>query len=88
MRDSYCIPVLPFLNHRFAYAPYGVLRKMGVNGPTPRPFWGNAREFAKVSSVWQMSCGRAVPACMCVCQGRRERHGPCGTCNSGSLVFV
>ncbi|KAL5491835.1 hypothetical protein EMCRGX_G017200 [Ephydatia muelleri] len=32
---------------RFAYAPYGVLRKMGVNGPTPRPFWGNAREFTK-----------------------------------------
>ena len=45
---------------------------MGVNGPTPRPFWGNAREFAKVNSV---------RVCVCVCARARDRHGPCGIVN-------
>ena len=34
---------------RFAYAPYGALKKMGVNGPVPRAFWGNVSSFVKVS---------------------------------------
>ena len=37
------------INNRFLFAPYGVLRKIGVRGPRPRPFWGNAREFVEVS---------------------------------------
>ena len=45
--------------YRFAYAPYGVLKKMGVKGPAPRPFWGNAKEFVKVSPL-RLIPGRTI----------------------------
>eukprot|EP00731_Ephydatia_muelleri_P012083 Em0006g977a len=36
---------LGLLYYRFGYAPYQVFKKMGIPGPRPRIFWGNAQEL-------------------------------------------
>ena len=34
--------------NRFTYAPYQVLKRCGIKGPTPMPFFGNYREEVKM----------------------------------------
>ena len=35
-----------YLANRFVYAPYQVLKRCGIKGPTPVPFFGNYRQLA------------------------------------------
>lgn len=37
---------------RFIYAPYQVLKRYGIKGPTPVPFFGNYREVAKMVNLF------------------------------------
>ena len=34
--------------YRFFYAPYQILRRCGIKGPTPVPFFGNYRQISKM----------------------------------------
>ena len=38
--------------YRFAYAPYKVLRRCGISGPTPVPIYGNYKERVKKVSTY------------------------------------
>ena len=42
---------------RFAYAPYQVLKRCGIKGPTPVPFFGNYREETRMVSNTCMPLG-------------------------------
>ena len=44
-----------FLIPRYGYAPYGVFKKLGIQGPKPLPFIGTFLEYRKVRHVFQWS---------------------------------
>ncbi|KAL5491777.1 hypothetical protein EMCRGX_G017135 [Ephydatia muelleri] len=65
---------IALLVYKFAYAPYGALRKMGVNGPTPRPFWGNAREFIEDFFVHGVNEKLGLPPSIVISRGEEWKN--------------
>jgi len=57
----------PYLLPSYAYAPFQVLKRCGIKGPQPKPFYGSYKEIRKLVCNRPLhACHSVVPSNVCV----------------------